>query len=425
MANPLDRRSFLRSSGVAIALPVLDAMVSRRSVTAANSPADDIPRRMVAINVGLGLHVPNLYPEKSGRDYEITPYLEPLRVLKDSFTVISGASHPEVDGGHQSEKSFLTAIPHPNSPGFRNSISIDQIAAEKIGVKTRYAYLCLSLAGRGLSWSRSGVEIPSATRPSRVFSKMFLEGKADEKSRTIQRLKDGQSIMDSVLAEAKSLNQRLGRRDRQKLDQYLTAVRATETRLLKQESWEHRPKPRVDVKQPHDITDRKDIIGQARLMYDMMYLALQTDSTRLITFFKNGINAVPQITGVTNDYHNLSHHGRDPDKIAELGIIELEQFSALAEFIKRLHETTEGASTLLERTMVLFGSNLGNASSHNTLNMPIVLAGGGFQHGQHLAFDRDNNYPLPNLYVSMLQRLGIETDSFVTSTGTMRGLEMT
>jgi hypothetical protein len=160
-------------------------------------------------------------------------------------------------------------------------------------------------------------------------------------------------------------------------------------------------------------------------MYDMMYLALQTDSTRLITFFKNGINAVPQITGVSNDYHNLSHHGRDPDKIAELGIIELEQFSALANFVRRLHETAEGESTLLERTMVLFGSNLGNASSHNTLNMPIVLAGGGFRHGQHLAFDRDNNYPLPNLYVSMLQRLGVETDSFVTSTGSMRGLEMT
>ena len=423
MPIKLDRRSFLRSSGVAVALPALDAMASRGAV-AVDSSDSEVPRRMVAINVGLGLHVPNLYPEKAGRDYEITPYLEPLRDLKENFTVISGASHPEVDGGHQSEKSFLTAVPHPNSPGFRNSISIDQIAAEKIGVKTRYAYLCLSLAGRGLSWSRSGVEIPSATRPSSVFAKMFLEGKADEKARTIQQLKDGQSIMDSVLAEAKSLNRRLGKRDKQKLDQFFTAVRSTETRLLKQESWEHRPKPKVDAKPPVDIRDRKDIIGQARLMYDMMYLALQTDSTRLITFFKNGINAVPQIAGVKNDYHNLSHHGRDPEKIAELGIIELEQFSALADFVRRLHETSEGESNLLDRTMVLFGSNLGNASSHNTLNMPIVLAGGGFRHGQHLAFDRQNNYPLPNLYVSMLQRLGIETDYFATSTGTMRGLEM-
>ena len=423
MPNPIDRRSFLRSSGVAIALPALDAMVSRRQVVAAEGSGVDVPRRMVAINVGLGLHVPNLYPEMSGRDYKITPYLEPLRDLKNNFTVISGASHPEVDGGHHSEKSFLTAIPHPNSAGFRNSISIDQIAAEKIGIKTRYAYLCLSLAGRGLSWSRSGVEIPSATRPSGVFARMFLEGKADEKARTIQQLKDGQSIMDSVLAEAKSMNCRLGVRDRQKLDQFFTAVRSTETRLQKQESWEHRPKPQVDAKPPRDITDRTDIIGKARLMYDMMYLALQTDSTRLITFFKNGINAVPQISGVKSDYHNLSHHGRDPDKIAELAIIELEQFSALADFVRRLHETSEGESTLLERTMVLFGSNLGNASSHNTLNMPIVLAGGGFRHGQHLAFDRKQNYPLPNLFVSMLQRLGIETDSFVTSTGTMRGLE--
>jgi hypothetical protein len=287
MPNPIDRRSFLRSSGVAIALPALDAMVSRRQAVAAEGSGVDVPRRMVAINVGLGLHVPNLYPEMSGRDYKITPYLEPLRDLKNNFTVISGASHPEVDGGHHSEKSFLTAIPHPNSAGFRNSISIDLIAAEKIGIKTRYAYLCLSLAGRGLSWSRSGVEIPSATRPSGVFARMFLEGKADEKARTIQQLKDGQSIMDSVLAEAKSMNCRLGVRDRQKLDQFFTAVRSTETRLQKQESWEHRPKPQVDAKPPRDITDRTDIIGKARLMYDMMYLALQTDSTRLITFFKN------------------------------------------------------------------------------------------------------------------------------------------
>jgi hypothetical protein len=423
MPNPIDRRSFLRSSGVALALPALDAMAPRRRASAAQGSDVDIPHRMVTINVGLGLHVPNLYPEKSGRDYEITPYLEPLRDLRDNFTVISGASHPDVDGGHQSEKSFLTAIPHPNSAGFRNSISIDQIAAEKIGVKTRYGYLCLSLAGRGLSWSRSGVEIPSVTRPSDVFSRMFLEGKADEKARKIQQLKDGQSIMDSVLAEAKLMNRRLGVQDRQKLDQFFTAVRSTETRLLKQESWEHRPKPQVNAKPPQDINDRTDIIGKARLMYDMMYLALQTDSTRLITFFKNGINAVPQISGVKNDYHNLSHHGLDPDKIAELGIIELEQFSALANFVRRLHETSEGESTLLERTMVLFGSNLGNASSHDTLNMPIVLAGGGFRHGQHLAFDRKQNYPLPNLFVSMLQRLGVETDSFVTSTGTMQGLE--
>jgi hypothetical protein len=423
MPIKLDRRSFLRSSGVALALPALDAMASRRA-TAADSPDGEVPRRMVAVNVGLGLHVPKLYPEKAGRNYEITPYLEPLRDLKDNFTVISGASHPDVDGGHQSEKSFLTAIPHPNSPSFRNSISIDQIAAEKIGVKTRYGYLALSLAGRSLSWSRSGVEVPSLTRPSDVFSRMFLEGKADEKARTIQQLKDGQSIMDSVLAEARSMNRRLGKRDQQKLDQFFTAVRATETRLLKQEAWEHRPKPKVDAQRPQDITDRTDIIGKARLMYDMMYLALQTDSTRLITFFKNGINAVPRITGVSNDYHNLSHHGLDPDKIAELGIIELEQFSALADFVRRLHETVEGEATLLERTIVLFGSNLGNASSHNTRNMPIVLAGGGFRHGQHLAFDQKQNYPLPNLYVSMLQRLGIETDRFATSTGTMRGLEL-
>jgi hypothetical protein len=421
MTNILSRRSLLRGTGVAIALPSLEAMLPRRA-SAADVEAQ--PRRMVAVNVGLGLHTPNLFPTTAGRDYEITPYLKPLEKLRDDFTVISGTSHPDVDGGHFSEKSFLTAAPHPNSPSFRNTISIDQIAAEAIGIKTRFAYLTLSLAGRGLAWSRGGVEIPSESRPSRVFANLFLEGRPDEKQRQLQRLQDGQSIMDAVLDRAKQMQRRLGSVDRDKLDEYFTAVRATENRLLKAQEWEHRPKPKVDATQPRDITDRNDVIGRARLMYDMMHLALQTDSTRLITFFKNGINAVPKISGVSGDYHNMSHHGRDPEKIAQLTMIELEQFRACAEFLQKLKETREGASTLLDRTMVLFGSNLGNASSHDSRNMPVVLAGGGFRHGQHLAFDAKNNYPLPNLFVSMFQRMGIELDSFVSSTGTMRGLEL-
>jgi len=241
---------------------------------------------MVAINVGLGLYIPNIIPQKSGSDYEITPYLKQIEKFRKKYTVMSGISHPGVDGGHSAEKSFLTAAPHPGSTSFKNTISLDQLVASQIGSETRYAYLSLSLAGRGLSWSRGGVQIPSETRPSQVFTKLFLEGKPQEKAQQIQRLKDGQSILDVVMDKTKSVERRLSGSDRQKLDEYLTAVREAELRLVKGEEWEHKPKPKIDAKKPVDIQDRSDVINKARLMYDMMHLALQTDSTRLITFFK-------------------------------------------------------------------------------------------------------------------------------------------
>ena len=229
-------------------------------------------------------------------------------------------------------------------------------------------------------------------------------------------------MMDAVLDNARRMEKRLGARDRDKLDQYFSAVRATEQRLLKAQDWEQRPKPRVEVKPPLDNTNSADVIGRARLMFDMTRLALQTDSTRLITLFNPGVNAVPPIDGVSEDYHNLSHHGQDEERLAQLKIVELEQMKLFGEFLGQLRETQEDGSPLLDRTMVLLGSDLGNASSHDNHNLPIILAGGGFRHGQHLAFDSKNNYPLPNLFVSMLQQLGLEMDRFASSTGTMTGL---
>jgi hypothetical protein len=159
-------------------------------------------------------------------------------------------------------------------------------------------------------------------------------------------------------------------------------------------------------------------------MYDMMHLAIQTDSTRFITLYDTGMNAVPAIKGVDTDYHMLSHHGRNSKKIDQLTFVETEVMKVFGRFLKKLAESKEASASLLDNTMVLFGSNLGNANSHDTKNMPIILAGGGFRHGQHLSFDSKNNYPLPKLYVSMLQRLGLETDTFATGRGSMRGLEM-
>ncbi|QDV25116.1 DUF1552 domain-containing protein [Aureliella helgolandensis] len=415
MPNPY-RRTFLRGAGVALALPLLES-----SLPAAKQ---DKPRcrRLVAINIGLGLHLPNIVPQQSGRNYDLPTYLKLLGDFREQFTVISGVSHPEVGGGHSSYKSFLTCQPHPNSAGFRNTISLDQFAAAKFGSETRFASLALSSSGPGLAWSRSGVEIPTLTRPSFVFQKLFLAGNPAERAQQTQRLQEGQSVLDVVMEKTKRLESKLSGRDRDKLDQYFEAVREAERRLAKAEAWEQKPKPAVDVKPPQDERDSKKIVECMRLMYDVMHLALESDSTRFATYNIAGMNAVPVIPGVDSDYHNLSHHGKDPAKIAQLTLVESALMQEFGRFLQKLSETTTPEGTLLDSTMVLFGSNLGNASSHDTKNMPIVLAGGGFQHGQHLAFDPKNNYPLPNLFVSMLQQLGMETDTFGTGTGTMAGL---
>ena len=416
-ARSISRRQMLRASGLALGLPLLDAMTPAFARSAAPR------RRMVAVNFGLGLHLPHLVPVTPGRDYALTPYLEEFKDLREQFTVISGTSLPGVDGGHLAEKSFLTTAPHPGSASFKNSISLDQLAAEKIGLETRFGFLALSSAGRGLAWTRSGAEIPSDSRPSHLYAKLFLEGKADEKAKRKQQLKDGRSVLDSVASQTGDLKRELGAVDREKLEDYLSALRETEQRLLRAEAWEGKPKPKAEMAQPKDPADGKDILAHAKLMYSLMHLALVTDSTRVLTFFQNGMNAVPTIPGVTQDYHNLSHHGKDPAKIAELGVIERAEIACIGEFLGKLAASKEEGGTLLDLTMVLVGSNLGNASSHDNRSLPIVLAGGGFKHGSHLALGGERDYPLSNLYVSMLQRLGIETSTFGTGSGTMRGLE--
>jgi hypothetical protein len=229
--------------------------------------------------------------------------------------------------------------------------------------------------------------------------------------------------MDTVLEQAKAFERDLGRRDRDKLDEYFSAVREVEQRMIKAQEWATRPKPKVAVKPPVDIPNNNEVPARVNLMFDMIQLALQTDSTRLITFALNGLNAVPVIDGVSQDWHNLSHHGQDPEKLAELKIIELEQMRLFGGLLGRLKAIQERGETLLDRTIVMFGSNLGNASSHDNKNMPVLVAGGGFRHGQHLAFDPKKNPPLCNMYVQFLQRLGAEVDTFASSEGAIPGFE--
>ncbi|MEZ6126125.1 MAG: DUF1552 domain-containing protein [Planctomycetaceae bacterium] len=427
--TPVSRRYLLRGFGAAaVGLPLLEVMSPVFGSPDARSRTAESPKRFVAMCAGLGFHGPHLFPEAAGHNYELTPYLQQIKDHKDDFTVISGVSHPDQQGnnGHASELTWLTSAPRPGLAGFRNTISIDQLMAEHIGIETRFPYLALSTSGRSMSWTSSGVEIPGETSPARLYKAMFMEGSEKEVAEEIRKLQSGRSILDTVLGEAKKLDQQLSHRDREKMDEYLTAVRSLEQRLQQSQGWTKRPKPVVDVKQPTDIADRTDDINRQKLMYDTMVLALQTDSTRTMTFQLSGMNAVPKIDGVKNDWHNLSHHGKDQEKIDELRLIEEAEFSALSHFLTQLKAVQENGTSLLQHTAVLFGSNLGNASSHDWHNMPVVVAGGGFRHAGHIAMDTHNNTPLSNLFVTLAQHMGLEIDRFGSSTASgIPGLQLT
>jgi len=381
---------------------------------------------MICICTPLGFYAPHFFPEAAGKDYALTPYLEQLKDFRDDFTVISGLQHPGMSSGfaHQASASFLTGVPGAGRPGFRNAISVDQLAAEKIGQQTRFPSLTLSGEGLGLSWTRTGAIVPADNSPSRVFARLFLEGRPDEVRTQVRRLADGRSILDDVEGQADLLRADLGAGDRDKLDEYLTSVRELEQRLVKDEAWVKTPKPKVDVPPPQDIANASDLIGRTKLLFDLTHLCLQTDSTRLVTIMLAGSTNAPPIPGVSLGHHDLSHHGKDPGKLEQLKIVEQETMKTVGDVLAKLKQSQEDDGNLLDRTMVFLGSNLGDASSHSVKNLPVLLAGGGFRHGQHLPFDPQNPLPLCNLYVSMLQRLGIETDKFGTSTGSLTGLQM-
>ena len=413
----LSRRTFLRGAGVCLALPFLEAMLPVRARAAAAA----VPRRLVAINIPLSFIPANFFPEKAGRDYALSSYLQMAEPLRQDFTVFSGVSHPGVDGGHSAEKSFLTAAPRPGARTFKNTISLDQYVAQRIGEQTRIA--SLTLGDHSLSWSANGVSIPHEHSPARTFARLFLSGSPKEVAAQERELEDGRSIMDTVLDDARTMERTVGAADRQKLDQFFTAVRDTEKRLAKAQSWSQTPKPKVDAVPPGNLKD-DDLIGMFRANFDIIRLALATDSTRVVALGGTGFGLIPAVPGVSQAYHGLSHHGKNPDMMHQLELVERATLDAFFTFLKNLKATAEDGSNLLGRTQILLGSNLGNSNAHSTTNLPVILAGGGFQHGQHLAFDAANNYPLPNLFVSMLQRLGVESTTFASSTGTMKGLEM-
>lgn len=418
----LPRRTFLRGAGVALSLPLLDAM---RPAVATAATAAELPRRMLAILTNQGILPQFFFPQTAGRDYATTPYLEHLREFRSRMTVFSGVSHPDVSGGHPADKVFLTSAPGPAQSGFKNSVSLDQLAAEKLGPATRFPTLSLLVGAGGftLSHTRGGVPIPAERSASKLYRRMFVQGDPDEVQNRVDDLRRGRSVLDFVQAGARKLSRKLSAPDRERMDQYFTSVRDLENQLQAGEAWEHKPKPKVDVAEPTDIKELNEFIPWSKLLFKMARLALETDSTRLVTLFLTPVSAVPTLPGVTHETHSLTHHGNRPEMLQELSVIEHAQFAALAELLRDLSGRTEQGCTLLDRTMVLYGTHMGSANAHNNVNLPVLLAGGGFRHGQHLAFDAKHNTPLSNLFVSMLQRLGLEIDRFGSSTGTLSGLE--
>jgi Protein of unknown function (DUF1552) len=405
----LSRRAFLRGSGVAVALPLLDAMTP--AFAAPRKPV----RRLVGMETNMGILPQFFFPEKAGRDYVASPYLEKLAPHRNNMTVFSGVSLPGVTGGHAADRCFLTGTPHPEPGGFRNWISIDQYAADYVGGDTRFPSLVLAMTSEGgmtLSFTRSGAAISAERSAKKLFQKLFVQGKPEEIEANAEAIRQGRSMLDFVGDQSRRLNKSLSAADQKRLDEYLSSVRELEKRLQNAESWEYKPKPKVDAPVPTDVDDSKEFVRKTKLTLDVVKLALETDSTRIVSIFID-----------TTVIHNITHHGNRPEVLAELRAHEEGQFGALAGFLKGLEGIKEEGQTLLDRTMVLYGTCMGSANSHSNVNLPVLLAGGGFKHGQHLAFDAKNNYPLTNLYVTMLQRLGIETSEFSTSKGTMTGLE--
>jgi len=438
MKTPIDRRLLLKSSGIAVGLPLLESMLSTSTHAAAGVT---VPRRMVCIGVPFGFDPTAFVPLQAGRDYELPSHLKHLEAFRNDFTVVSGLSHPNTGGGgHKAEAVMLTGAPYPDySYNLKNTISVDQAFASHVRGQTRYESLCLTTYGGSLSSTTNGVSIPAIDRPSEVFKKLFLASTPVQAEEEIRRIDEGRSMLDFVSEEAKQLNSKLGTADRRRVDEYFNSVRDVERQLKMGREWVNRPKPEPIGTSPNDVGDSAQQAAKFRLMVDMIHLALVTDSTRAISIRTFGM------------HHDLSHHGKEPNKLAACRKVELELLQTYGELLRKLKESKEAAGTLLDGTMVMMMSNLRDGNTHWTYNLPVILAGGGFKHGQHLVFNKPyldevanelnppaekspsvekripimgkDQQPLCNLYTSMLQRCGVETDRFSTATGPLEGLE--
>lgn len=420
MTTATTRRQILRAGTAMLTLPWLESLAP----AAEKSP----PKRMLTICTSFGLYGPCFFPAKAGTGYEPSEYLQVLGDLRDQYTVFSGISHPDIGGDHASEACFLTSAKHPTRPGFRNSVSLDVFASRHVAGATRFPLMTLSTQDSSpLSYTATGAGIPAMSVPSQIYARMFLAGSQGDVQKELERLRRGRSMLDRMRERLTDLNRSVSPLDRQQIADYTEAVRELEKQLVSEEAWVNRPKPMAGEPSPTEnfpspFADRSNSIGRAKVLFQLARLALQSDSTRIVTIFIRGMDEKPPIPGIEDGHHNLSHHGRNPAKIQQLKVIEKSKMSAFRDLLVSLRGTREGDRSLLDSTQVLIGSNLGDASGHGTTNLPILLAGGGYRHGRHIAGDAANNTPLAKLFVNMLQKFGMETDRFGSGTGTITEL---
>lgn len=416
------RRLFLKAAGISVAIPALE------SVRAGGSEkSSDPPKRMVCIGNEFGMYPESFWPAKTGRNYKLSPLLQPLAEHQDAFTLFSHLDHGQ-KGGHFAVHTFLTGVKSSEARGLPDGgISLDQRAAEFVGSRTRFPSLTIGSedglhGGCRISWTRTGTRVPPITGPRELFRQLFIDGSASEKLKAIDSIAMKGSILDAVLGDAKSLARRVNKDDERKLDEYLNSVREVESKLELDQHWQNIPKPKPSIDRPEDEGLTKDLPK----LYDLIAIALQTDSTRVATLEVGGSFAASDL-GIRKGYHSLSHHGKvqaSIDLLVQIERYQVEQFARFLDKLSSLKDTGTDTS-LLDNTMALFGSGMGNANSHTNNDLPIVLAGGGFKHGEHKQYPKEKSkrVPLCNLYTSMLQQFGIETDRFGNSTGTLPGLE--
>ncbi|MCA9051023.1 MAG: DUF1552 domain-containing protein [Planctomycetaceae bacterium] len=425
MSQQVHRRSVLKSGGVCLALPLLESFPA--SCRGDDRNAESVPRRMVCIGNEFGMFPGAFWPKSHGTDYDLPELLQPLESHRREFTLFSHLDHG-LKGGHFAVHTYLTGVHSADARGMPDGgISLDQRAAEHVGAQTRFPSLAVGSddglhGGCQMSWTRTGTRVPPVPGPRELFRFLFVADDADARRRAEERVELQSSILDAVRSDADSLQKQLSRTDRDKLDEYFTSVRDVEVKLSFDRKWQSVPKPQASIDEPQNQGLTKDLPA----IYDLLALALQTDSTRVATLEIGGTFVASDL-GIRQGYHSLSHHGQDPEKIALLVQLEkyqTQQFSRFLDRLKNIREPhTEG--TLLDRTMVLMGSGMGNANSHTNTDLPIILAGGGFRHGEYKPYPSDSRrVPLCNLFVSMLQRFGVETDFFSGSTGTLTGLEI-
>ncbi len=436
MNKPLSRRTVLRAAGVSLALPLLDAMVPARAQSAV--AARRIPRSAF-VYFPHGVNNRQWTPNGEGRNWQVSPTLKQLEPLKQHVTVLTGLGHPNGKGGHEGADLWLTGAALDGTAGrdYANSISVDQVAAKVHGLLTRVPSLelsALSGPGRGyhthtLAFNDSGAPIPGENRPRAVFERLFVDDRAAAKTEQRRRIANQRSVLDVVLGQARSLDKRLGSADRAKLDQYYTSIREVERRVIRRSEWIDRPKP--TVKADGIALDVQPFTRQhdeyLRAMFDLMALAFQTDTTRVATFMMAGEASIGRYDGAqVSDHHGISHHGGDPDMLEGLARVDRFLIKNFTHFLTRLHGMEEAGSSMLDHTMVLYGSgmNNGRTGTHSPKNLPLLLAGGsnlGVRQGQHLRFAEDST-PLCNVYLTMLQRMGLEVEAFSDSAGTLNQL---